>query len=249
MLQEERYERILDELSSKGAVKVVDLAAKLDISQSTVRRDINELAKQGKLKKVFGGAVAQARILKTVDEDISIKAVKQVEEKKTVAKHAVSLIEDYDFIFIDAGTTTENMIDFIDNHTVTYVTNSMTVGYELARNGFKVYVPGGKVKKNNNSIYGAEAVEFLKKLNFSKCFIGVNGVDAERGYTTPDFEEAQIKREAMQHSNQCFVLADSSKFGSVSTVGFADIDDACIITDGLPDKSYLEYTEIKVLEE
>lgn len=249
MLQAERYEKILDVLSSKGAVKVVTLAEELDISQSTVRRDINELAKQGKLKKVFGGAVTAARRINTVDEDIAIKASRQVEEKKTVAKHAVSLIEDYDFVFIDAGTTTENMLEFLDNYTATYVTNSMTVGYELAQRGFKVYVPGGKVKKITNSIYGTEAVNFLRNLNFSKCFIGVNGVDIERGYSTPDLEEAQVKREAMIHSNQCYILADSSKFGSVSAASFANIEDAIIITDELPDRTYRKYTEIEVLEE
>ena len=188
MLHEERHNHILSEIAVKGAVKVKVLAEMLNTSESTIRRDIIELDEQGKLKKVFGGAVALERSVKTVAEDMVSKANVRVKEKESIAKYAASLITDNDFVFIDAGTTTERMIDFIDNQTVTYVTNGITHGKKLSERGLKVYITGGKLKTSTWSIVGVEAVSFLNKCNFTKCFMGANGIDPVRGFTTPNMD-------------------------------------------------------------
>lgn len=249
MLQEERYNVILSEIESKGAVKVADLAFKLKSSESTIRRDINELDGSGKLKKVFGGAVALNRRIKTVEEPMEAKAFVRVKEKESIARRAASMIEDHDFVFIDAGTTTERMIDFIDNHTVTYVTNGITHGQKLAQRGFKVYMTGGQLKSATLSIVGASAVSFLGRCNFTKCFMGANGIDPQRGFTTPNFDESLVKAEALKRSSVTYVLTDGSKFGCVSAATFGQLEEATIITDRLNDQEYRNYTTIIVAEE
>ena len=154
MLQEERYRIILAELERRGAVKVAELAEQLDLSESTVRRDINELAAEGKLRKVFGGAVAfeRERKIKTVEEYMADKAFYCVREKESIARYAASLIDDNDFVYIDAGTTTERMIDFIDNAAAAFATNGIPHGQKLAQRGFNVYMTGGQVKQAPLSI-------------------------------------------------------------------------------------------------
>ena len=248
MLQEERHNRILSEIAVKGAVKVTDLAKMLDASESTIRRDIIELDSQGKVKKVFGGAVALERSIKTVAEDMVSKANVRGKEKESIARYAASLISDNDFVFIDAGTTTERMIDFIDNKTVTYVTNGITHGKKLSERGLRVYITGGKLKTDTWSIVGVEAVSFLNKCNFTKCFMGANGIDPVRGFTTPNMDEALLKAEAMKRSSMVYILADGAKFGCIAAASFGKLEDACVITDRLPDDTFKKYTIVKETE-
>ena len=129
MLQEERFEYILSELNRKSAVKVAELAVDLKTSESTVRRDITELDEMGKLKKVFGGAVSISGSINTVDADMTTRQTENVCQKETIAKYAASLINEGDFVFIDAGTTTEHMIKYIDSglrDSAFFVTNGIT---------------------------------------------------------------------------------------------------------------------------
>lgn len=248
MLHEERHNHILSEIAVKGAVKVNELAKLLNTSESTIRRDITELDEAGKLKKVFGGAVALERNIKTVAEDMVSKANVRVKEKDSIARYAASLLNDNDFVFIDAGTTTERMIDYIDNKTVTFVTNGITHGKKLSERGLKVYMTGGKLKTDTWSIVGVEAVSFLHKCNFTKCFMGANGIDPERGFTTPNMDEALVKAEAMKRSNVVYILADGSKFGCISAASFGKLGDACVITDQLNNPEFRRYTIVKETE-
>ncbi len=244
MLQEERFDRILSEVSSKGAVKVAELADLMSTSESTIRRDINELDAAGKLRKVFGGAVPIDKGILTVDADVRIKSQKQIKEKEEIARYAASLIEDYDVVFLDAGTTTERMIDFLNNRTVVYVTNSVANVQKLAQRGFTAYVTGGTLKLHTQALVGPAAMNFINDFNFTKCFVGANGIDINRGYTTPNMDEAAIKRVVIQNSQNVYIIADSTKFGLISAVTFSPIEKAEIITDTLPDRNILKYTSV-----
>ena len=233
MLQEERYRIILAELERRGAVKVAELAEQLDLSESTVRRDINELAAEGKLRKVFGGAVAfeRERKIKTVEEYMADKAFYCVREKESIARYAASLIDDNDFVYIDAGTTTEYMIEYITAKDATFVTNALSHAVGLARKGFKVYIIGGLIKSVTEAIIDSEAIISLSKYNFTKGFFGTNGLSSDRGFTTPDVREADIKNFAMRRCAKKFVLCDSSKFNKISKATFAAGSDITVITD------------------
>ena len=103
----------------------------------------------------------------------------------------------------------------------------------------------GAVKKVTLSVIGVNAVKSLSNLNFTKCFMGANGIDLEKGFTTPDMDEAMIKEEVVNRSNDVFILADSSKFGQVSAVTFAKLKGKCIITNKLDNDLYRKYAVVK----
>ena len=246
MLTEQRFEHILDTLNRQHAVTVSELTALLDASESTVRRDLNTLAEMGKLIKVHGGATALTATVLTPEETVAVRAGQNVEEKTAIARYAASVVQPDDFVFLDAGTTTERIIDFLPATTATFVTNGVAHARKLIARGLTAYIVGGQLKLTTEAVVGAEAVNNLRKYNFTKCFLGTNGIDREIGFSTPDVEEALVKSEAARRSFVCYVLADHTKFGRVSSVTFADLDRACIVTDRQPDTKYRDLTAIKV---
>lgn len=248
MLQDERQEKILAQLKIKHAVKVNKLAKELGISESTIRRDINELDQKGKLKRVFGGAVSISGDMTFGETDVAARTRINTEEKEKIAKYAAALINDNDFVFIDAGTTTEKMIPYLEKKNVTYVTNGITHAKKLVQMGFDVYIIGGLLRGSTEAAIGSSAMESIKKYNFTKCFMGTNGVDIDRGFSTPDLGEAAVKTAAMEQSYVSFVLADHAKFGLISSVTFAKLEDACIITDRAENPRYRQRTVIKEVE-
>ncbi len=244
MLQQERYEKILSQVQAKGAVRVAALAKALEISESTIRRDIIELDHMGKLRKVFGGAVSCDTYLTSNETDVKTRAAFSVLEKDSIARYAANLIEDNDFVFIDAGTTTDKLIDFLPASKATLVTNGLDHALTLTRRGHKVYLLGGRVNATTEAATGVEAVTSLGKYNFTKCFLGTNGIDLEHGFTTPNVEEAMVKTHAAQRSSMVYVLADSKKFDTVAPVTFLGINQAWIITDKLENLEYRNHTKI-----
>lgn len=248
MLTEERYEKILSLINKKRAVTVTELTDYLNTSESTIRRDLNALSDMGRLHKVHGGATALAQNTPaTVEEDVSTKSNYNVAAKETIAKYAASVVNNDDFVFIDAGTTTARIIDYLPaDITATFVTNGVVHAKKLIQKGFKAYIIGGQLKLSTEAVIGVEAVNNLRKYNFTKCFMGTNGIDLNCGFSTPDTEEALVKQEAVRRSFISYVLADSSKFGVVSSVSFGEITDACIVSEKMPDTKYSEAAVIKV---
>lgn len=245
MLAEERMAIILETINEQKAVKLSELCEILDTSVSTVRRDINFLADMGKLVKVHGGAMAIDDNFSFIEHNVEEKLTLFTEEKIAIAKYAASLIEYGDFVYIDAGTTTEKMIDFIPQTDVSFVTNGFTHAKKLAQRGFKVYIPGGEVKFVTEAIIGAECVMTLKSYNFTKCFIGTNGISVSAGFSTPDVREARVKTTVIDGSRKAYILSDHSKFDKITSATFIPLNRATIITDKLLDKKYAEYTSVK----
>jgi DeoR family transcriptional regulator, fructose operon transcriptional repressor len=235
MLSEERQKIILEMLESKGSVEGTELMAALDASESTIRRDLNAMDEAGLLTKVHGGAIAKTKqSYITLDRDLEQKRVLHTEEKKKIAAYAASLITDDDFVYMDAGTTTELMIDFIEAKNATFVTNAINNARLLSQRGCKTFLLGGEFKSVTEAIVGEEAIANIEKYNFTKGFFGVNGITKKNGYTTPEIKEAMIKKKAMLSSKDAYVLADSSKFGEISPVCFNAIQAAEIITEFCP---------------
>lgn len=249
MVNQERYERIQKIIDEKGTVTVAELAQALDTSESTIRRDLTALDKLGRIKKFFGGATAVRETEGFFEDMFSVRERKMHEEKTMIARYAATLINDSDFVYIDAGTTTSRLVDFITNSKATYVTNGINHGRKLIHRGLKAYIVGGKIKPTTEAIVGAEGILSLKGLNFSKAFIGSNGIDINAGYSTPDIEEALIKQTVIENAYTSFVVADHSKFGRVFPVTFSQLSKCCIITDKLPDAIYTKETIIKEVSE
>ncbi|MDE6150282.1 MAG: DeoR/GlpR family DNA-binding transcription regulator [Ruminococcus sp.] len=245
MLTEERYGKILNLVKEYKTITVAQLTEELNASESTIRRDLNTLASKGKIIKVHGGATIIDDSFDFSEHPVETKEKLFSEEKTVIAKYAASTIKKNDFVFIDAGTTTEKMIDFITEMGATYVTNGFTHAKKLAKKQLKVYIVGGQLKASTEAVIGTECVDALKKFNFTKCFMGTNGISLSAGLTTPDIDEANVKSTVIKNSYISYVLADHSKFNQISSVTFGETDKVCIITDIVPDEKYKEKCVIK----
>ncbi|MCQ2409810.1 MAG: DeoR/GlpR family DNA-binding transcription regulator [Clostridia bacterium] len=246
MLTEERHSIILEQVKQNKSVTLTELCELLGASESTIRRDLTTLDERGLIKKVHGGAIStDDRSLNLVEHDVESKSKLFTEEKIAIARYAASLVDDGDFVYIDAGTTTEKMIDFLPDKKVTFVTNAFVHAKKLAQRGFKVYIPAGEIKVATEAIVGAECVSSLQGYNFTKSFIGANGISLSAGITTPDRNEASVKSAAVQNSKTIYVLADHSKFNQIASVTFAQLGWVKIITDKLQDKKYHTKANIK----
>lgn len=244
MFTEERYSIILKELNLKGIISVNDLVKILNASESTVRRDLNALDKEGLLKKIHGGAALIGESTSNHDYMVNIRQSLNMDEKNEIAKRAACLIKKGDVVYLDAGTSTECLINFIQADDITVVTNAIVHAKKLLEKGIKTFIVGGEVKGITEAIVGSSAVEDLKKYNFSLGFFGTNGVSNKSGYTTPDINEAMIKKEAMKMCSKAFVLADQSKLNQVAFVTFGEIGDATLITTQIMDKTISYDTDI-----
>jgi DeoR family fructose operon transcriptional repressor len=247
VLTEERHNIILELLKEKGVVKINDLVELINTSESTIRRDLTFLESVNALKRIHGGAKLPKGRLN--EPSYSEKEVQSVHEKKSIAKYAASLIEEGDSIYLDAGTSTYEMIQYIDKPNIVVVTNGLKHINALVDKNINAYILGGKIKNITKAVIGTDALKSLEKFRFDKCFIGINGVHLEYGFTTPDSEEAILKENAIKCSRQSFVLADESKFGEVSFIKVADLREAVIITNSEVEnyEEYKEKTKVKVV--
>lgn len=248
MIANERYLKILNFLDAKQSVTISELVSLLNISESTVRRDLTILDKEKKLIKVHGGAISNKNTHIMQEESLEYKRFVNQDEKKIIAQRAASLIKPKDFVYIDAGTTTYEMISFINEKSATYLTNSIPIAQSLISKNLNTIILGGKIKCNTQAIIGSFAKEYLQNFNFTISFFGCNGISLKNGYTTPDIEEAIIKKTAIEKSDKSFILCDSSKFNLVSSITFASLKEAFIITTKIKDIKLLEnlkeYTKI-----
>lgn len=245
MLTQDRRQQILDIIKEKGSASVIQLSELFEASESTIRRDLVALSKMGKLNKVHGGATVLSQEFLKTEDNIELKFTKNIDEKMAIAKYCAMQINDDDFVFIDAGTSTYLMTEFLDGCGATFVTNGISHAKNLIQKGCKVFVLGGELKVTTEAIIGLVAATNLQKYNFSKAFIGTNGVSEKQGFTTPDTDEAMLKAVAIERSFVSYVLADNSKFGKVSAVTFAPVDAACIVCDKCDDENIKEKSVTK----
>ncbi len=246
LLISERHQLILDLLKEKGNVKLQELVELTSTSESTLRRDLDQLEKQNYLKRVHGGASLLQR--KRSEPSVLEKTTQNLEEKELIAKYAAQLVLDGECIYLDAGTTTFQMIRYLKQKDIVVVTNGTDHLNALLDEGITTYFIGGFVKKVTKATIGRDAYESIKNYRFDKCFIGTNAIHYELGLTTPDPDEAQIKERAISLSRESFILADHTKFGEVSFSKFAELDQVKIITnesDTIDLDRYQRMTEIK----
>lgn len=250
MLTPERYQLIMDQIEKRDVVKIQELISMTNASESTIRRDLSTLEERGFLKRVHGGASKLSNSRQ--EPDMLEKSSKNLQDKLKIAEEAASLLEEGDCIYLDAGTTTLNMIDFID-HTkdIVVVTNGVMHIDALIRKGIPFYLLGGYVKHRTGAMIGGASLTAVSQYRFDKSFLGVNGVHIEAGFTTPDPDEALLKTKAVRQAKNAYVLADPSKFGEISFAAFAALGDAAIITteaEELAFDNYQEKTVVKVVK-
>lgn len=244
MLAEERTTRILSILELEGSVTVARLMDILNASESTVRRDLNQMDKAGLLTKVHGGAILDRPRHQSTEENVNSRKLVNIEDKMAIAKYAASLVEPDDFVYIDAGTTTECMIDCLEQNQASYVTNAVGHAKKLSEKGFRVCLAGGELKSITDAIVGGACIEFLDRYHFTKGFFGVNGLTPKAGLTTPEPREGTVKKYVMKRCKDVYVLTDVSKFSTICSIKFGDFTDGQIITTKLKNKELLEYDNI-----
>lgn len=250
MLTEERHQIILKQLQLHNIVKLQDLIPLTGASESTLRRDLQDLEECHKLLRIYGGAQS---IVSFHDEPaLSQKVSANTDEKNMLGKAAADLVKSNEVIFLDAGTTVQAIIPYLSKYSdLLVITNSVVNASTLADYQIETFVPGGRLKSSTKAIVGSSMTKTLENYHFDKCFIGTNGFTVKDGYTTPDPEEAATKEIALENSVEKFILADSSKCGQVSFNRFASLNEASLITNELPEKSlelikkYTKVMEVK----
>lgn len=247
MLTPERHRIILDLLKEKNIVKIAELVEVTETSESTIRRDLTQLEQEKYLKRVHGGA---ARLQGKLEEpSMTEKATKNNQEKLKIGQYAANLVEEGDCIYLDAGSTIFEMIQFLPTDIVV-VTNGLTHVNALMEKGIHTYLLGGYAKPTTKALIGRGALASIELYRFDKCFLGVNGIHPQMGYTTPDQEEAMLKNRAISLAREVFVLSDASKFSEIAFAKIAELHEAIIITNELDFEmkdQYTSKTSIKVV--
>ena len=248
MLSEERKQAILRIVNAEGSVSVTELVSQLNSSEATIRRALAQLDCEGRLTRVFGGAVALNEGPTSVELSVTEKETINLEEKQRIGAAAAALVRPGDFVYIDSGTTTGFLAEAVTETDAVYVTNAVAHARTLGRRGFQVLLIGGELKAATEAVVGAEAVQSLRKYRFSIGFFGTNGISLTAGYTTPDLRESAVKEEAMKHTplGKRIVLADHDKFGVTSSITFGTLEGSVVVTDRAPDPAYAKHAEIQV---
>jgi Transcriptional regulators of sugar metabolism len=234
MLTEKRHGIILELLQEKRSITVAEIKDRLGISESTIRRDLNALDREGKLTKVFGGAVALDAAPSSAELSVSQKLQVNEEEKRCIARYAASILRPHDFVYLDAGTTTGYMLEYPMEKNVTFVTNAVAHARRLAVAGYRALLVGGELRGTTEAVVGAQAVLSIQEYHFTLGFFGANGISRRHGCTTPDSSEALVKKTALRQCGKPYVLADSAKFDEVSSVSFAGFREVEIISERIP---------------
>ena len=229
MIPAVRQEKILELLSSNDIVSTDSLMKVLDVSVSTLRRDLVKLEEEKKITLLHGGGVRLMQ--KSVELNISTKLELNKDAKERIASKAASLVEDGDTIFLDPSSANHLMIDYLPTDNITVVTNSIAHINKLVKRQIACLLIGGEIKRTTSSCIGPIAEDTIANLRFSKCFLGANGMSVKYGLTNHDVRERIIKRVAIASSVATYFLVDASKYGTIAKCKVADIDEYAIITD------------------
>ena len=156
--------------------------------------------------------------------------------QKDLALLPVWYAEEDDFVYLDAGTTTGYILDYLPARSATFVTNAVSHAKRLAAAGNRVILIGGELKGTTEAVIGSQAILMIQSYHFTKGFFGTNGITRREGFTTPDTSEAIVKSTAMKQCKDVYILTDKSKFGEVSSVTFGGFTDAKILTEEIPEE-------------
>ncbi len=231
MFAEERKREIIKLLQTQGKVKTLALAELFEVSEPTIRRDINEMEDQGLLIRTHGGAIA----MDTAEKEPSFveKSDRLQSEKEQIGRVAASMIHDGDTVVMDTGTTTLMIARHMRAENVTVVTNSLDIAYELENKpNVEILITGGVIRWNTRAMVGPVAESALDRFRVDLAFIGANAVSIEDGLTTPNIGEADIKRKMIKVARKTFLVMDHTKFDRTTFSRIADLSEISgIITD------------------
>ncbi len=232
----DRRSKILEILENKSNVYVKDLSKQFNVSEVTIRNDLDQLEKKHLLIRAHGGAMKIKQV--GIDHKLSVKSQRYSKEKQAIGKKGAELINEGETIIIDSGTTTLELAKNLNTlNELTVITNSLSIASQLSdKKNIRVIIPGGYLRHNSLSLVGSIAEQSIQNYFCDKIFLGVDGIDSKYGISTPNIEEAQLNKAMINISREIIVLTDSSKFTNRSFVNIAPILKInTIITDiGIP---------------
>lgn len=237
MLKTERQAYILREINLHNRVLSTDLSAAINVSEDTIRRDLNDLAEAGKIIKVHGGALSKSFHSSFLRSDVF-----KLDSKKIIATKALSLIKDGMFILTSGGTTVIELARMLpENLNATFFTGSIPAAYEYAQHpNIEVIFLGDRISKSSQITVGGEAITKINSLKADLCFLGVNAVDVAMGITDNDWDVVQVKKAMIGSSVKTVMLSISDKINSVQRLKIASINEVdTLITELDPDHPLL----------
>ena len=241
-----RKQLILENLKKTGGIKISELAGKFGKSRMTITRDLDELAKDGLLLRVHGGAVSN--ISRGYEPPYFSRKGLRTVAKQAIANMANELITEGNTLILDVGSSTRELAQLLKKRkNLTVITPSLEHAMELAGNSLiKLIVTGGIVRVGEMSIIGPISENTINEFNVDKAFIGAGGIDLKAGLTEYNTEDAQVKKSIIGNCKQSIVLADSTKLGNVTfskVIPLEKID--ILITDSEADPSFINGLEGK----
>lgn len=241
MLKTKRLNEIKKYIIEIETVSLDDLVEKFGVSKNTIRRDVQELVEGGEFNKIYGGvAVNRSTIVPFND-----RKVRNPTGKQQIGKLAAEHVEEGDIIFIDSGTTTLEMLEYIKNRNVTIVTNNIDfiIG-ALPYEGLNVFSTGGMLERKTKSLTSVENREIIKEYNINKAFLASTGVSLKNGVTNSLPIESDIKTSVVQRSEKVFLLVDHYKFDTYSLTTYCNLNEVdYLVTDLLPQQKYIQYAK------
>lgn len=251
MLPDERRRKVVELITDRGSHTVDELADRFQVSDATIRRDLQELDSQGLIERTHGGALPA--VSRGDEEAYEQKQVTNLEMKQAIGERASEEIRDGMAVCFDAGTTTMQVATQLeDNESVIGVTTSPPLAMELIGVVGCVKLPGGTVREQTKALVGPSAQSFVRKMNFDLLFVATNAISTDAGLTTPNEEEARMKRLMITQADRVVLVADGSKLGKQSFVKFASFEDIdAFVTDGevsAEAQAEFERAEVQVIE-
>ncbi|MCC8231040.1 DeoR/GlpR family DNA-binding transcription regulator [Enterobacter mori] len=232
MLTSQRKQLILEKLEAEGQVQSTALSVHFSVSEDTIRRDLRELAAEGRLQRVHGGALPASSAVVPFAERKTVK----MDAKKNVARKGAQLISAGQVVIIDGGTTTAELITFLPpDLQITVVTHSPSIALGLVEHPLiDVILIGGRLYKHSIVTVGAAAIEGIGNIHADLFFMGVTGIHPEAGLTTGDFEEACIKRAFSGRAAETIVLASPEKINTASSfaIGEVSLANTMVVEEG-----------------
>jgi DeoR/GlpR family transcriptional regulator of sugar metabolism len=235
MLKEERFQLILEQLNQEQKVQLGSLSELLRVSEDTVRRDIKELADQGLLKSVRGGAVPHSPGPHHFRDRMGYGS----EQKQIIAKKALQFLQDGQVVIFDGGTSALLIAQSLPKDIrLTVVTNSFPIANILEEHEkVEVLFAGGRLMKNSFVTVGNDTIQFFRKFRADICLLGICSIHAELGVTGPDYEESEVKRAMIESSREVIALSTSEKLGTAEAYYVCPANQLTTIVTDQPEES------------
>ena len=246
MLAAERRNLILEKLQAEKRVVVSELSDLFEVSEETIRRDLDKLDKEGLAVKSYGGAVLVEN--NNVDMPFNVRKKKNMQGKRIIANIIKDLISDGDHIIVDPSTTAVSIVKALrEKKRLTIVTNSIEVLVELAdATGWDVISTGGTLRENYLALVGPRALDGISTFNADKLILSCKGIDMEKGITDANEMFSQVKRAMLHSATQKILAVDSTKFEKVAFSQICDVADLdMVVTDVRPSDAWMEYFKDK----